>query len=94
MFKLRIDIENTGFGHVKACADDVGILLYKLISLTKVANIFEKYRKLFGLILKPAKSIIVLVASLANKQNCLTISDWLKVFEPGWAGMNIVSHAK
>ena len=94
LFLLRTHIENTGLGHVRACADDVGICINELCSLIPVQVIFENYRQLTGLTLKPAKSIIVLLAHLVSTHNKDCVHNWLTDNIPSWAGMDIVSHAK
>jgi hypothetical protein len=94
LYKLRLDIEDTGLGHIRACADDVGICLYKLMSLKQIFNIFDAFRLLSGLSLKPIKSIIVLLACLASKHNCEQVRGWLLHNIPNWVDMSIVNHAK
>ena len=78
-------MEDSGLGHVGGCADDAGICIRELRSLIPIHDIFDKYRLLSGLTLKPAKSIVILLAKSAFPP--------LGTHIPDWANMEVINHA-
>ena len=79
---------------VRVCADDVGAAVRQLRTLFKVWELFEAFRKVSLLTLKPKKCIIVPLTVATSGWNCGLISEWLSVNIPEWAHFNIVPSAK
>ena len=86
-------IEQRDLGHVRACADDIGIVLRSLSSLTVLFPIFNSTVLASGLDLKPAKCNIVPLDRMNNdiKQN---IVQWLVKHLPNWQSFKVTECAK
>ena len=86
-------IEQRDLGHVRACADDIGIVLRSLSSLSVLAPIFNLTVLASGLDLKPAKCNIVPLDHMSNdiKQR---IMQWLIDHLPNWQTFKVTECAK
>ena len=94
LFVLAIDplltqfehyIHNPLLGAIYACADDIGAALKKLSHLKLLFQLFEKYRQVSGLTLKPKKCFAILVANQVTVQTVALIRCWLRQNVPSWA---------
>ena len=56
-----------GLGCVRACAGDIGICLDRLSVIEIICVLFDKYRLLSGLALKPQKCICIVLSKVAKK---------------------------
>ena len=56
---MEKDIERTGLGTIRACADDIGGSLSCISALSALAPVFECAQRVAGLTLKPIKCVIV-----------------------------------
>ena len=62
-------IISPGFGHVYACADDIGVVLHECRMLIRLYNLFYIMELASGLKLKPSKCVLVPVAVEASVHN-------------------------
>ena len=92
MFKVKL--EDSALGWTRACADDIGIVLKHLADLPVVKIVIEKFTRVSGFKLKPAKCVIVLLSILANDSNTKMVVGWLGVNCPGWESMEVFNKAK
>ena len=79
---------------VRACADDIGAVLKQLRNLVMLWKLFESFRKVSLLTLKPRKCILIPLTVDSSERNCIALKDWLREFIPEWAHFNIVSASK
>jgi len=84
----------TGMGHVHACADDIGTFLYELKNIGVLQTLFERFRCVSGLTLKPKKSVLVLLAVECSDSNVAAIRKWLEAHAPGWNFFRVENSAK
>ena len=86
-------IEQRDLGHVRACADDIGIVLRSLSSLSVSHPIFSATKLASGLDLKPTKCNIIPLGQMNNvtKQH---IYQWLIDNLPEWKDFNALECAK
>ena len=87
-------IVQPGLGKVFACADDVGAALCSLRALIPCAKLFNMFRKISGLVLKPSKCVIILTSVSCSERNILAVRNWLEINIPEWKDMNITNHGK
>ena len=78
----------------RACADDVGMALRKLEMLALVYRMFEDYRRVSNLTLKPAKCILITTVCKSSSWNHDMIRAFLRRNVPGWANIIIKDSAK
>ena len=83
-----------GHGAIYACADDIGAALSEIRHLKILHKWFTKVTKASGLILKPAKCVLVLTTVSASEHNISRIREWLAVNIPEWSNFQIRSSAK
>ena len=87
-------IVQPGLGKVFACADDIGAALRSLHNLIPIAKMFNMFRKVSGLTLKPSKCVLILTSVVCSERNILAIRSWLQSNIPEWKDMNITNHGK
>ena len=89
-----VQLIQPGLGKVFACADDIGAALRSLQALIPCAKLFNMFRKIFGLVLKPSKCVMILTSVCCSEQNILAVRNWLAHNIPGWEDMKITNHGK
>ena len=94
MFLFTKYICSPGFGQVRACADDIGAVLYNLKDLVRVFHIFSIVGKASGLLLKPIKCVLILLSHLATEHNIACIKAWLRANIPAWDNFLVTNLAK
>ena len=94
LFMLKIHIEDTGLGIVRACADDIGVSLRKLQDVIFFEQIFSRFTKISGLSLNAKKCVIILTCISASKSNVEFVRKWLSHNVPAWQNMIICDGAK
>ena len=62
-----------GLGKVFACADDIGAALCSLNALIPCAKLFNMFRKISGLFLKPSKCVLILTSVVCSERNILAV---------------------
>ena len=77
-----------------ACADDLGAALCSLQDLATCAKLFNMFRKISGLVLKPSKCVLILTSVSCSEQNILAVRNLLKINIPEWKDTNITNHGK
>ena len=90
-FKTYID--SKGVGKVRACADDLGMVA-ALKYLSRIKGSFDKYQKVSGLTLKPAKCIMILLNVEATEFNVGIVREWIAQNCPGWENFKITNTGK
>ena len=90
---MQQKIEARALGHVRACADDIGIVLRSIASLSELAPIFGLALHATGLDLKPSKCNIVPLDLMSDsvKQQ---IMQWLIDHLPHWQTFKVTNCAK
>lgn len=95
LLKLFVEYGQKPFrSQLRACADDVGAALRKLKQLHILHQLFSEMQKASGLILKPAKCVIVLLTFEANSAVTFTIKESLLHYVPDRANFQIANIAK
>jgi hypothetical protein len=74
---------------VLACADDIGAALGSILHLVPLAKLFNLFRKVTGLTLKPSKCVMILTSISCTNQNIGLIRNWLHNNIPEWENMTI-----
>ena len=87
-------VVSPGFGKVFACADDLGAALRSLQSLIPIAKLFNMFRKVSGLSLKPSKCVLILTSVVCSETNILAVRSWLQTNIPDWKNLKIASTGK
>ena len=83
-----------GKGEVRACADDIGIVLKRLSSLKSVFRLFCMFEKVSGLALKPPKCVIIPLSVQVTPGNAQVFSEWLHRELGDWAHFKIADKGK
>ena len=94
LYAFEQHIHTPGLGCVRACADDIGVSLNQLSDLRPLFVLFDKFRKLSGLVLKPSKCICILLFSIANEVNTNIVRKHISRICNQLEGMDIVNVAK
>ena len=87
-------IHNPLLGAIYACADDIGAALKELKHLKTLYQLFERYRLISGLTLKPKKCFAILVACEFNPNTVGVIKRWLQQHIPELVNLQICAQAK
>ena len=77
---------------VWACADDIGMVLCDRSVLVRCFETFECFRALSSLILKPQKSVVILLAAW-SEADVAAMQTFLDAEVPAWTHFKICSHA-
>ena len=91
---FSLTIVQPGLGKVFACADDIGPALRSPQALIPCAKLFNMFRKICGLVLKPSKCVLILTSVCCSEQNFLAVRNWLAHNIPDWKDMKITNHGK
>ena len=103
LFVLAIDpflcmfynvVESQSIGVVRACADDIAIVLKTLDDLINVFQIFHEAEVCAGLVLKPKKCFIIPLFSALSDSVVYNIRALLTSSLPAWQDFNIVATAE
>ena len=92
LFKLHI--EDAGIGRVRACADDIGATLHQLQHISVLHKLFESFRKVSGLTLKPKKCNLILTVCSPTESTLSIIHAWFRVNCPAWSNFQVCDTAK
>ena len=87
-------VQRSSLGIVRACADDIGACLAGLTHLPIIFRLFEEFRLLSGLCLKPKKCVMVLLSVEASIHNIAIIRTWLSRNLPQWKDIEISNVGK
>ncbi len=82
-------LKATGLAKVRACADDLGMAIRSLKTLTIVKYWFDRFQKVSGLTLKPQKCIVILLNVHAGDVNVDAVKDWLSRMCSEWRDFKI-----
>ena len=91
MFKIRL--EDSCLVRVRACADEIGLAMSKLMHLPIVQTISADVACVCGLQLKAVRCFVILEAVYAFPSNCAALREWLNINGPGWENMVVSSSA-
>ena len=88
--KFKLKIEDSGHGHVRACADDIGAALRSLHVGRVLAEVFQGAERFAGLMLKIKKCCIIPLNVELSETVTDDIRAWLMAHLPSWHGVRIV----
>ena len=91
---FRTSIEDGALGVLRACADDLALVLKDLASLTIVHRIFEFVEQLAGLTLKIRKCFLILLAPDPDSNFLQFLCDFLNQQIPSWANFQVTDAAE
>ena len=86
-------LDSTGDGIVRACADDIAVVVADLCFLTRVEPLFAIIARLANLRLKPAKCHIVPVGCTFTNALRQWVAAWLVANIPSWAAFHVCAAA-
>ena len=78
----------------RSCADDIGMALRRLEVIALVFKLFEDFRSVSLLTLKPAKCVLITTVCATRKWNVDMIRAFLRRVVPAWSGISIRDSAK
>ena len=92
--KLYDIVINQGLGIVRACADDIAIVIKNLNSLSVIFPIFHVAETCAGLALKPRKCFLVPLFAACTHDTILYIHNYLNMHVPAWRDFNVAATAE
>ena len=86
---LEKDVVSQPFGHIYACADDIGIAVRDINASGCVFGLLERMRKASGLVLKPRQCVLILLVVAPSNNNVLCMQEWMRKHISDWVNMQI-----
>ena len=92
--KMYDIVIHQGLGIVRACADDIAVVLKNLASLAVVASIFQAAEVCAGPVLKPRKCFMLPLAGPLTEALRLALPNYLTQHVPSWMDFQISDSAE
>ena len=94
LYKLYDIVSNQGLGIVRACADDIAIVIKNLHSLSFIFPVFHIAETWAGLALKPRKCFLVPLFAACTHDSIQYIRNYLNMHVPAWRDFNVAAAAE